>query len=183
MRALRRLARVFEIAPNPVLSWFVEVAEPLQAFAAYCLPDVHLQQAHLAALYPVLSAVRDGDVNEAEVIDRLARSPHWGWTAIDPETTWLLSVPGGDRPLAMAQAGFPQIAQLLAPVCMPLFWSDGDPNYFSAMRISRSRTAWYSAQKRRWIGSGPPAAGRSTRPLANASICRCASLWPRWGGG
>ena len=39
----------------------------------------------------------------------------------------------GDRTLAMAQAVLHQIAQLLAPGCMPLFLSDGNPNYLPAI--------------------------------------------------
>ncbi len=29
-------------------------------------------------------------MNEAEAIERLSRSPHWVWTAIDPESKLLL---------------------------------------------------------------------------------------------
>jgi hypothetical protein len=78
----------------------------------------------LDALYAVLRAVRDGTVSEDEAIERLSRSPHWVWTAIDPESKLLLSVQGGERTLAMAQAVLHQIAQLLAPGCVPLFLSD-----------------------------------------------------------
>jgi hypothetical protein len=39
----------------------------------------------------------------------------------------------GDRGLAMAQAILHQITQLLAPGCLPLFLSDGNPNYLSAI--------------------------------------------------
>jgi hypothetical protein len=58
----------------------------------------------------VLSAVRDGDIGKAEAIERLSWSPHWVWTAIDPETTLLLYVQVGERTLAMAQAVLHQIA-------------------------------------------------------------------------
>src|SRR5215471_18376299 len=72
-------------------------------------------------------------MSEAEAIERLSRSPHWVWTAIDPETKLLLSVQVGDRTLAMAQAVLHQIAQLLAPGCVPLFLSDGYPHYLTAI--------------------------------------------------
>ena len=85
------------------------------AFSAYFLHELHLNQVQLDELYAVLSAVRDGDISEAEAIERLSRSPHWVWTAIDPETKLLLSVQVGERTLAMAQAVLHQIAQLLAP--------------------------------------------------------------------
>ena len=39
----------------------------------------------------------------------------------------------GDRGLAMAQAILHQITQLLAPGCIPLFLSDGNPNYLTAI--------------------------------------------------
>jgi IS1 family transposase len=77
--------------------------------------------------------VRDGDVSEAEAIERLARSSHWVWTALDPETKLLLSVKVGERTLAMAQAVLHQLTQLLAPGCVPLFLSDGYPNYLTAI--------------------------------------------------
>ena len=122
---IRGTARGCEIDPTTVLSWLVEAAEHLHAFSAYFLPEFHLTQVQLDALYAVLSAVRDGDVSAAEAIERLSRSPHWGWTAIDPETTLRLRVQVGDRTLAAAQAVLPQIAQLVAPGGGPLFLRDG----------------------------------------------------------
>lgn len=67
-------------------------------------------------------------MSEAEALEQLSRSPRWVWTAIDPESQLLLSVQEGERTLAMAQAMLHQIAQLLALGCVPLFWSDGNPN-------------------------------------------------------
>src|SRR5215470_10636075 len=84
-------------------------------------------------LYAVHSVARDGWVNEAEAIERLLRSPHWVWTASDPESDLLLSVQGGDCTLAMAQAVLYQLARLLAPRCVPFFLSDGYPHYLSAI--------------------------------------------------
>jgi IS1 family transposase len=130
---IRGTARVFEIDPNTVLSWLVEAAEQLTAFSAYFLHEVHLNQVQLDELYAVLSAVRDGDMSQAEAIERLSRSPHWVWTAIDPETKLLLSVQVGDRTLAMAQAMLHHIAQILAPGCVPLFLSDGYAHYLTAI--------------------------------------------------
>jgi hypothetical protein len=111
---IRGTARVFEIDPNTVLGCLVEAAEHLHAFSAYFLHELHLNQVQLDELYAVLSAVRDGGVSEAEAIERLSRSPHWVWTAIDPETKVLLSVQVGDRTLAMAQAMLHQITQRLS---------------------------------------------------------------------
>jgi IS1 family transposase len=130
---IRGTARVFEIDSNTVLSWLVEAAEQLKAFSAYFLHELHLNQVQLDELYAVLSAVSEGDISEAEAIERLSRAPHWVWTAIDPETKLLLSVQVGERTLAMAQAMLHQLAQLLAPGWVPLFLSDGYAHYLSAI--------------------------------------------------
>jgi IS1 family transposase len=130
---IRGTARVFEIDPNTVLGWLVEAAEQLQTFSAYFLHEVHLDQIQLDELYAVLSAVRDGEVSEAEAIERLSRSPHWVWTAVDPKSKLLLSIRVGPRTLAIAQAVLHHIADLLVPGCVPLFLSDGHPNYLPAI--------------------------------------------------
>jgi IS1 family transposase len=129
---IRGTARVFEIDPNTVLQWLVEAAGQLNAFSAYFLPELHVNQVQLDELYAVLSTVRDGDMSAAEAIEQLSRSPHWVWTAIDPESKLLLSVQVGERTLAMAQAVLHQLAQLLAPGCVPLFLSDGYSHYLTA---------------------------------------------------
>ena len=100
---IRGTARVFELDPHTVLEWLVEAAEQLKAFSGYFLRELHINQVQLDELYAVLSAVRAGDLSEAEAIERLSRSPHWVWTAIDPESKLLLRVQVGERTLAMAQ--------------------------------------------------------------------------------
>src|SRR5215470_12641691 len=150
---IRGTARVFEIDPNTVLGWLVEAAEHLHAFSAYFLHELHLTQVQLDELYAVLSAVRDGDVSAAEAIERLSRSPHWVWTAIDPETKVLLSVQVGDRTLAMAQAILHQIAQLVAPGCVPLFLSDGYAHYFTAIVTHFGH--WVQPPRRQARGAAP----------------------------
>jgi IS1 family transposase len=150
---IRGTAREFEIDPNTVLSWLVEAAEQLQAFSAYFLHELHLKQIQLDELYAVLSAVRDGDMSQAEAIERLSRSPHWVWTAIDPETKLLLSVQVGDRTLAMAQAVLHQITQLLAPGCVPLFLSDGYAHYLTAIVTHFGH--WVQPPRRQARGPAP----------------------------
>ena len=81
----------------------------------------------------MLSALREGDRSEAEAITYLSRSPHYVWTAIDPESKLLLSVQVGERTLALAHAVLHQIAQLVAPGCVPLCLSDGNPHYLPAI--------------------------------------------------
>src|SRR4030095_10795447 len=44
---IRATARVFEVDANTVLQWLVEAAEQLQAFSAYFLCDLHLEQLQL----------------------------------------------------------------------------------------------------------------------------------------
>jgi hypothetical protein len=94
---------------------------------------LHVNQVQLDELCAVLSAVRDGDMSAAEAIERLSRSPHWVWTAMDPESKLLLSVQVGERTLAMAHAVLHQLAQLVAPGCVPLFLSDGYSHYLTAI--------------------------------------------------
>jgi hypothetical protein len=72
------------MAPNLSFYQLLEAAEQLQVFAVYFLNELHLNQIQLDELYAVLSAVRDGDISETEAIERLSRSPHWVWTAVDP---------------------------------------------------------------------------------------------------
>ena len=150
---IRGTARGFEIDPNTVLDWLVEAAEQLHAFSASFLHELHLQQIQLDELYAVLSAVRDGDLSEAEASERLSRSPHWVWTALDPESKLLLSVQGGERTLAMAQAMLHQIMQLLAPGCVPLLLSDGDAHYLTAIVTHFGR--WVQPPRRQARGPAP----------------------------
>jgi len=150
---IRATARVFEVDPNTVLHWLVEAAEQLWAFSAYLLHELEITQVQLDELYAVLSAVRDGDLSEAKAIERLSRSPHWVWTAIDPESKLLLSVQVGERTLTMAQAMLHQIAQLLAPGCVPLFLSDGYAHYLTA--IGTHFGHWVLASRRQPRGPAP----------------------------
>jgi IS1 family transposase len=130
---IRATARVFEVTPNTVLDWLVEAAEQLRAFSAYFLCDVHAQQLQLDELYAVLSAVRDGEMTKAEAVERLSRSPHWVWVALDPVTKLLVAMDVGDRTQAMAQRFVHHITQVLAPDCAPLVLTDGFHEYATAL--------------------------------------------------
>jgi transposase-like protein len=130
---IRATARVFEVDPKTVLHWLVEAAEQLKAFSSYFLCEVHVQQVQRDELYTVLSAVKDGQMSEEEAIQRLSRSPQWGWTAIDPQSQLLLAILVGPRPQAMAQRVVPQVREGLAPGCIPLFVTDGFKAYMSAL--------------------------------------------------
>jgi IS1 family transposase len=130
---IRGTARVFEVDPNTVLQWLVEAAEHLQAFSRHFLHDMHVNQVQLDELFALLSAVKDGEVNEAEAITRLERTPQWVWVALDPESKVLLAIDVGDRTLAMAQRFVHHVAQVLAPDCAPLFLTDGFREYLTAL--------------------------------------------------
>jgi hypothetical protein len=130
---IRATARVFEVAPNTVLQWLVEAAEQLKAFSAYCLCNVHVNQLQLDELYAVLRGVINGEISEDNAIKRLERSRHWVRTVIDPESKLLLATDSGPRTLEMAQRVVHQVAQRLAPHCIPLCLSDGFKGYLPAI--------------------------------------------------
>jgi len=130
---IRAVARVFEVDPNTVLHWLTEAADHAAAFSHYCLHDVQVSQVQLDELFAVLSAVKEGEGSDAQAIQRLSRSPHWVWVAIDPVSKLLLSLEAGDRTLAMAQRLVHQVVQGLAPDCVPLFMTDGLKDYAMAL--------------------------------------------------
>src|SRR5262249_23846962 len=68
-----------------------------------------------------------------EAIERLSRSPHWVWVAMDRESKLLLTVDVGERTVAMAQRVVHHVAQMLAPHCVPLFLTDGFREYLTAL--------------------------------------------------
>jgi hypothetical protein len=130
---IRAVARVFEVDPNTVLAWLVEVAEHAAAFSQYFLHDVRVTQVQLDELFALLSAVKDGAVSAAEAIARLERTPQWVWVAMDPESKLLLAIDVGQRTLAMAQRVVHHVTQVLAPDCAPLFLTDGLREYGTAL--------------------------------------------------
>jgi len=150
---LRAVARVFEVDPNTVLLWLVEVADHATAFSRYFLHDVRVTQVQLDELFALLSAVKAGAVSEAEAITRLSRSPQWVWTAIDPVTKLLLTIDVGDRTLAMAQRVVHQVVQVLAPGCVPLFLTDGFKEYATALLTHFGQ--WVQPPRRQDQGPAP----------------------------
>src|SRR3989449_2694988 len=150
---IRAVARVFEVDPNTVLAWLVDVAEHAAAFSQYFLHDVRVMQVQLDELFAFLSAVKAGEVTESEAITRLSRSPHWVWTAMDPVTKLLLAIDAGERTLAMAQRVVHQVAQVLAPDCVPLFLTDGFREYMTAVLTHFGQ--WMQPARRRAQGPAP----------------------------
>jgi IS1 family transposase len=150
---IRAVARVFEVEPNTVREWLVEVADHAAAFSQYFLHDVRVTQVQLDELFALLSAVQAGEVSEAEAITRLSRAPHWVWAALDPVTKLLLTVEVGDRTLAMAQRVVHQVVQVLAPGCVPLFLTDGFKEYTTALLTHYGQ--WVQPPRRQDKGPAP----------------------------
>jgi len=150
---IRAVARVFEVDPNTVLAWLVEVADHAAAFSRYFLHDVRVTQVQLDELFALLSAVKAGEVSDPEAIQRLSRSPHWVWGALDPVTKLLLTIDVGDRTLAMAQSVVHQVVQVLAPGCVPLFLTDGFKEYTTALLTHCGQ--WVQPSRRQATGPAP----------------------------
>ena len=150
---IRATARVLEVDPNTVLQWLVEAAEQLRAFSASFLCDVHVKQLQLDELYAVLREVKTGELSEDAAIERLERSPEWVWTAIDPASKLLVVIDVGTRTLAMAQRVVHQVAQVLAPGCLPLFLTDGLKDYGTA--LLRHFGTWTQPERRQDKGPRP----------------------------
>jgi IS1 family transposase len=150
---IRAVARVFEVDPNTVLQWLVEAADHLKVFSQYFLHDVRVTQVQLDELYALLSAVKDGEVREAEALAHLSRSPHWVWVAIDPVSKLLLTIDVGERTVAMAQWLVHQLVQVLAPDCVPLFMTDGFKEYATALLTHFGQ--WVQPSRRQAMGPAP----------------------------
>ena len=150
---IRAVARVFEVDPNTVLAWLVEAAAQLQAFSHYLLHDLRVTPVQLDELYALFSAVKDGEISEAEALQRLSGSPHWVWVAIDPVTKLLLVIDVGARTLAMAQCVVHQVVQVLAPDCVPVFLTDGFKEYITALLTHCGH--WVQPARRQATGPAP----------------------------
>jgi len=148
---IRGTARVFEVDANTVLQWLIEAAEQLRAFSQHFLHDVRVRQVQLDELFALLSAVKSGEVSEAEAIERLERAPQWVWVAMDPESKLLLALDVGNRTLVMAQCFVHHVAQVLAPDCAPLFLTDGFREYLTALLTHYGD--WVQPPRR--LGKGP----------------------------
>jgi IS1 family transposase/transposase-like protein len=130
---IRAVARVFAVDPDTVRHWVTEVADQAAAFSRSFLHGVQSTQVQLDELFAVLSAVKAGEGSEEEALTRLSRSPCWVWAALDPVTKLLLAIEVGERTLALAQCLVHQVAQVLAPDCVPVFLTDGCKEYRTAV--------------------------------------------------
>jgi IS1 family transposase len=130
---IRATARVFEVDPNTVLQWLLEAAEQLQAFTHYFLCDVPVTQLQLDELYALLRDLKAGAISEEAARERLEPSRPWVWTAMDPVSKLLLVMEVGPRTLAMAQRVVHHVVGVLAPGCVPAWFSDGFKGYLPAI--------------------------------------------------
>jgi IS1 family transposase len=150
---IRATARVFEVDPNTVLQWLVEAAEQLQAFTSYFLCDVHVTQLQLDELYTVIRALKAGERSEDDALERLEPSRPWVWTAIDPMSKLLVAIAVGPRTLEMAQRVVHQVVGVLAPGCVPTWFSDGFKGYLPA--ILGHFGLWHQPERRQDKGPWP----------------------------
>jgi IS1 family transposase len=150
---IRAVGRVFAVDPNTVLQWLVEAADQAAAFSQYFLHDMRVSQVQLDELFALVSAAKASQVSEGEAIERLSRSPHWVWGAIDPVTKLLLAIDVGDRTLAIAQHLVHQVGKVLAPGCMPLFLTDGFKEYTTALLTHFGE--WVQPPRRQTTGPAP----------------------------
>src|SRR5262249_38765110 len=140
------------------------------AFSRYFLHDVRVTQVQLDELFALLSAVKAGEVSEAEAITRLSRSPYWIWAAIDPVTKLLLTIDVGDRTLAMAQRLVHQVVQGLAPGCMPLVLTDGFKEYATALLAHCG--PWVQPSRHQATGPAPKPRWRPAPGLLDAQVVK-----------
>jgi IS1 family transposase len=167
---IRAVARVFEVDPTTVLQWLVGAADQLQAFSQYFLHDVPVTPVQLDALYAVLRAVKAGEVSDTEALQCLSRSPHWVWAAIDPITKLRLTIDVGDRTRAMAQRVVHQVAQVLAPGCVPLFLTDGFKEYTTALLTHYGH--WVQPARQRAQGLAPKPRWMPLPQLLSAQVIK-----------
>jgi IS1 family transposase len=135
------------------LRWLVEAAKHLEAFSRYFLRDLHVEQVQMDELFALLSSVKAGEITETEAIQRLSRSLHWVWVAMDPVCKVILAVDVGDRTLEMAQRLVHHVTQVLAPDCAPLFLTDGFGEYLKALVTHYGE--WIQPERRQAKGPQP----------------------------
>ena len=148
---MRATARGCAVDPHTVLGWLVAAAEPLNALSRSVLGEVHVRPGHLDAWSAGRRAVQDGERSQDEAIQRLARSPQWGWAASDPESNLLLALDGGHRTRAMAQRCVQQVVQVVAPGWVPLWLPDGFKEAPTALLTPDGQ----GVQPARWRAPGP----------------------------
>ena len=118
----------------------------------------------------MLRDLKAGEIKNDEAIRRLERSPSWVWTAMDPTSTLLVVVEVGCRTLAMAQRVVPQVTQVLAPGCVPLFLTDGLKEYGTALLTHCGQ--WMQPERRQDKGPLPKPRWRPLPELLYAQVVK-----------
>jgi IS1 family transposase len=125
---IRATARVFDVDPNTIETWLKQAAEHMEAVSAYLIHDLQLTQVQVDELWALLGR-RDSDEEGGEK----QRGKRWVWAGMDPESKLMLGYVIGDRSQACAQLLIDIIVALLAPGCIPVFFSDGWSAYGTAL--------------------------------------------------
>jgi IS1 family transposase len=120
----RKVARVYKVDKDTVLSWLTEAAVHSEAVLGYMLHDLHLSEVQMDELHALLSEMR-GEEGE--------RGRCWVWAAIDPISKLILALEVGDRSLEMAQRLVHGVVSVLAPGVVPLFVTDQLAAYAKAL--------------------------------------------------
>jgi hypothetical protein len=171
----RATARLFAVDAHTVLHWRGEAAEQLRAFSAYCLCDLHLEQLQRDEVDAVLRDRKAGEMNDDEARKRRERSPSWGWTAMDPQSKWLVVVDVGSRTLAMAPPVVHQVTQVLAPPWVPLLLTDGLKDDAPALLAHWGH--WMPPERRQAQGPRPPPRWMPRPALRYAQVVKAYRRW------
>jgi IS1 family transposase len=167
---IRAVARIFETDPATILLWLVEAPDHLAAFSRHVVHDLEVEQVQMDELFALLRAVKDGEVSARQAIQRLARSPHWVWVAMDPVCKLILAVDVGDRTLALAQRLGHQVTRVLAPHCAPLLLTDGFRDYLTALVTHYGR--WMPPERRQATGLQPTPRWMPVPGLLSAQVVK-----------
>lgn len=145
---IRATARVFDVDPNTIETWLKQAAEHMEAVSAYFIHDLELTQVQVDELWALLGR-RDSD----EEGGAKQRGKRWVWAGMDPESKLMLGYVIGDRSLACAQLLIHIIVALLAPGCIPVFFSDGWSAYGTALLTHFGH--WVETPRRHKRGAAP----------------------------
>jgi IS1 family transposase len=92
-------------------------------------------------------------MSEDDALKRIEHARHWVWTAIDPVSKLLVAIAVGPRTLEMAQRVVHQVVVVLAPDCVPAWFSDGFKGYLPA--ILSHFGLWVHPERRQDKGPWP----------------------------
>lgn len=145
---IRATARVFDVDPNTIEGWLKQAAEHMEAVSAYLIHDLELTQVQVDELWALL-----GRRNSDEEGSEKQRCKQWVWAGMDPESKLMLGYVIGDRSQACAQLLIHIIVALLAPGCIPVFFSDGWSAYGIALLTHFGH--WVETPRRQKRGAMP----------------------------